>query len=1489
MEYKKVEVESLDEIISADDKGGLKKARDLFKSVVQDILSSPKFNIENTVRNIGIKRPITTGESDQTKQVLVENVNIEKLLKNNSELVLKGDPKGLDTLIQKFNKSDNKSDEEYKNFIEKLVSLENYFDKSAGKGRKIEEVYDKITSSLKLKNENTVVSSSLSTFNGPAMFNYNRNEFKSIALGLQEINSVDSLSEEKKKEIEEWKKIFNILIKSGVWSPSKEVAKNIFSSLNSGSSFYIEVDWQNPSICNKLSIQQQQLLKNMEHEYADLELKKKCQKYIKSKTYGHEDDLFSILDAIAAVDLELCMKELDALTKSKEKEEKVKEDEKNEAENENNKNKIIIEEDKNEKDLEPKEKKCKDIKEQLKHRARLLGFNNSDAFCDVIDKISTEPIDEFKKFVKNCQDKFDVYQKDYGVIQVLSEQTENDETKNLLSEAVRKVPELKLDIVKYFYDEAKKQAKEILKQNKNGDKGNDNPKILAVEFVLDLMDKVDNKNLNTEISEELRFLVNGTKQLDEEDDFGFENLSSIVKSVASTRDLSEKLFDSNLATRFYNLLGKINNDYSKSILKAIDRLKKDNQTPEDFLTDILNQKNNTFVSEFFEFAFNDKQEDKKKLEYAKKFYLGMLSQFFIQFERNMEGYEFLSLVFKPYFVDKINKTQSLKDLESIIGSIGDFEDNICLSNDPEISLQLLMNNIQNITTKNRLEAFCESYSKCLDNINDKMVGNRKLLVDLKKIFLNENLDSNVAIKNISLVVNLLTKLDKDPTNVQDNDFEGLSEVLSAYAKMLIQDKITNEDKVTNTFPLLSETLKFQCEASTLKGFSLKEKQNLMQCMISIAEGTFAKNAQSVDPNKNALKDYFWAHAEEIFKLNTKQFNATEAQEIYHLIEVEWQNPVKDDGNYFNLLFDAIDGLNLNDPDNLLTMFNNKDNFKNILALKNGKNDNEKEAAYKSILKSLVKQRLDQKGGFVAGAYLKCYEKQIDNNKITDESQKQIVSGVQDVLDENFQPDSNILIESIGDLDNNNLLGFWVSCQKAKKNPAEENKNEEKIIITINNQPIDNKNEKKDIDDKDIDDNDKILSELSDIFLDLLDNDNKKAKNKNEINTSNDNPTNVNKKDNLNLVDVTKKFVTSLYQPNEQNKSEKIIEANKSKDDKDIGNVLLQYFDTIGEDQPKSNSGESGGKISNYKIEHFYDLDDSQIIELLRDMKTWEDQLKPKLGKYGVVILKHQMHHFHDLDNNQKIKLLQCMKNLKHNKLTNDDLAYINLWYYKQNSADYFIKQLASIKLTIGEYSALEQAFRNYAASYANGTTNAAMPKEDIKSFIKNIGKQRIDDPEEKKKFAKAVSFLLKRQIEDLKSKYDSNDYNTIDAVTTEHKENWKNFIEELKSKNVITDDQFGQLTNEIDSAYNVSKIIAVGEWILAFLGSIITLGMLPKFNGGIRKTLHSPIKSRKTRYLIKSIESKGNNGNDNGIFHMLNKIANKTIPKQGSNIDNLSK
>ena len=1428
-------VKSLDKIISEDCGSDLKKARDFFKMAVQDILSSSKFRIENTARNSAL-----TGETGlkQVGQMLDRIYNkIEEFKKKDLDIPIR-----ILEMVNKLNNDNNmeqkpkKSDKEYKNFIAQLVSVENYFDKSEGKEQKIKEVYDKIESSLKSKNENNIPSA----FGSNAVLNYNRNEFKSI-VDLQEINSVDNLSEEKKKEIEEWNKIFTMLTQSHLWNPSKEELNNIFSSLKSGSGFHIKVDWQNESIYNKLDDQQKKLLEKMEQENADRALKKKCQEYIKSKTYDHKDDLFAILDAIAAVDLELCMKELDALTKSVEKAENAEEGEKND-----NENKIIISKEPN--PTKEKAEKVKNIKEQLKHRARLLGLNNSDAFCDVIDKISTEPIDQFKNFVKNCQDKFDKYQKDFGSISMISSLTKNEEEKKSSIEAVAK------DIVTNFYTEAKKQAKEILKQKKNDDKNKDNPKILAVEFVLSLMDNVDKNNLNTEISQRLQFLANVTKQLDEKDDFGFDNLQSIVKIMESNKDLKD-LLDQNSAGTFYNLLKKINSDYCKSILDAINNLKGD-QSVNNFLKDILSQQDKTLVSDFFAFAFDDKQNVDQKLKYTKKFLSVIVGQFFVNFENDFEGGKFLSLVFKPYFDEKISRASATEELKSIIESVGSFRENFCLSTDFETSLNLLINNMDKIKDKDDLEAFLDSYKstcKFIDE-NDNKYANRNLLVDLQDIFLDKNLDSKVAIENISLVVNLLTKLDKNPDDVQEKDFEELSGVLLDYEEKLIKDNIANK------FPLLEATLKFQLKPQNLKVFVTGEKKNLFQRLVKIKDNGLP------DEDKKDLKNYFWSHATEIFQ-QKKEFTEAEAKEFYGFI----QDEKKGDNQYFKLLDSAIDTLGLSTQKSLVEMLNQSDNFNNIIALKNGKKE-EKEKAYKSILKSLVKQRLHQKGGFVSSAYIKYYEQQIDNdnNEITNESHNKIVSGVQNVLKDDFQPETQILIAALDDLkdnDNEAFLVFWKSCCKSEKDERQEQKKEEKkSIVPVNNQSMDNKagnnskeneliidtsdnkNEK-----KDISNNDKILDALSYIFIDLLEHDRSKVNDENNINNI------INEAASLNLVEITKQFVSSLYGLNKNAKKTEDISTKSGEKEKNnqlqedntgITKVLNGCYNTIEKNQLNENS----------------------------------------LGKHGDQALKNQIDNFHNLDSDSQIKLLQCMKNIKNNSLTNDDLVYINLCAYeiKKKQLDNPFKELKLITdPNDNSGKTLAEFFQKYGGGYFKKVGPkkldlTEMTEDQIKSVIKNIGKGEITDPQEKKNFAGAVVFVLEKQIQGLKDHYKNNNYKAIDQIEAGYKTYWKNLIGALKDKGLVSEEKQAEFNRRIDSACDLYAVVGVLKWILALLVSIIALGILPLASKTIRKTLHSPLKSRKTRHLIKSIN--GDNAT-NGIFSMLHDLAENNVPTQRNNME----
>ena len=1381
--------ENLDSVIDETSKNDLKKARDLFKSSVQLLLLSKEFYIEHTMRNDLLMHNFVENKSKNKGQIFSNsvfgngiNVLKEKLV-NNSENT---NPALHNMLIKTTNditnqreqikKNNEKKENEYKEFISGFVSLNDYYYNSTEKSNKI---YEKIKSGLEEYASGGSASRFLTSINhlGGAPFgNLNNNNYNLMLSFLKEAN--------------------------------KEEIKSLLQ--------------KKPEINNLLA-------------------QIKYNEYIESKIYGRKNDLFAILDAIAAVDLELCMKELDELIKPPEESKNGEEDKKI-----NNENKIVIDE-----NLNPKEKKFKDIKEQLKHRAKLLGFSSSDIFCGVIDRISTESesIDEFKSFVDSCQKKFDEYQKEYGSISAYEQLLGLDQNAQEALELPLKAKKLELNIVEDFYTEAKKQAKKILDKKKQ-DKKND-PKILAVEFVLDLIYKHDLKvDINTDLKgqgtlhndvgfvkifyEEFQALAKVTEQLDKGYDFGFENLQSIVKSVASTRDLSGKLFDLDSAQKFYNLMGTINNDYSKAILKAIDTLKGNDQKDVDFWDNILNQKDKTLVSDFFAFAFNDKQDNGKKLEYTKKFLLSIVDQALKNYETKNQKNKFLSLAFGKYFNKKIEDAKTIESLNETIGSVKNFieDTNNYLSENPQVSLDVLTENVDNVEDKDDLVSFFTSVANSASKMNNvNKYENRKLLADLKDIFLDKDIQKSASIDDTKSVVKLLKKLDENQNDVQEENFEGLSKVLSTYAKSLIKNNITKD------FPLLSETLKFQCKASTLQNFTLKEKRNLIKCMTNIAKGVFTKNAQSYDENKNALKDYFWLHTIEIF--GQKKFTETEAKEIYHFIEMEFQQ--HDDG-YFKLLFKAISALNLNDGKSISEMLNQDDNFKNILTFKNSEK-NEQHNAYKSILKSLVKQKLNQKGGFVSSAYLKHYEKKINDNEIKDKLQNEIVNGVNSVLDGQFQPDSEILEQHINDIKNDNdLSAFWKSCHKAEKNQVEEKK---EGIITVNNETGN----------KDIDDKDKILSTLSDIFLDLL-GDNK-SNSENEINTnsnnliSNENVGNVDNKNDSDLMGTTKKFVNQLFQLNEKDKNDNITDINTNKNEEDnqvekdntgIKDILNRYYD-----------------------KHF-------------------TKNKQNLSKITDTTLKYQIEHFHELDNDRKIKLLQCMKNVKDNKLTNDDLRYTNLYFYKNRGqvvSDSTDLTLQNMKLTIDENKAnnLDQALCDFfkKSSLFKNETMIIKEKKDkdlVQYVIENIGKEKITELEDKQKFASAVMFALNEEIQNLKDAYENNDYNKIDSIEIQ-KEDWKKVIDALKSKDVIQEQSKKEFARKINDVDNRSGIVTALEWFLSLLASITIIGLASKT---VRKTLCSPIKSRQTRHLMKNAIDK------NGIFSMLHNIGNNigNIPPQKS-------
>ena len=491
----------------------------------------------------------------------------------------------------------------------------------------------------------------------------------------------------------------------------------------------------------------------------------------------------------------------------------------------------------------------------------------------------------------------------------------------------------------------------------------------------------------------------------------------------------------------------------------------------------------------------------------------------------------------------------------------------------------------------------------------------------------------------------------------------------------------------------------------------------------------------------------------------------------------------------------------------------------------------------------------------------------DNNEITNESHNKIVSGVQNVLKDDFQPETQILIAALDDLkdnDNEAFLVFWKSCCKSEKDERQEQKKEEKkSIVPVNNQSMDNKagnnskeneliidtsdnkNEK-----KDISNNDKILDALSYIFIDLLEHDVSKVNDENNIK---------NETSGLNLVEITKQFVSSLYGLNKDAK--KTEEISTTLDEKQKNNQLQE-----------DNTG-----ITKVLNGCYNTIEKNQLNE-------------NSLGKHGDQALKNQIDNFHNLDSDSQIKLLQCMKNIKNNSLTNDDLVYINLCAYeiKKKQLDNPFKELKLITdPNDNSGKTLAEFFQKYGGGYFKKVGPkkldlTEMTEDQIKSVIKNIGKGEITDPQEKKNFAGAVVFVLEKQIQGLKNHYKNNNYKEIDQIEDRYKTYWKNLIGELNSKGLVSPKQKAEFDKRIDNACDLYAVVGVLKWILALLVSIIALGILPLASKTIRKTLHSPLKSRKTRHLIKSIN--GDNAT-NGIFSMLHDLAENNVPTQRNNME----
>ena len=192
-----------------------------------------------------------------------------------------------------------------------------------------------------------------------------------------------------------------------------------------------------------------------------------------------------------------------------------------------------------------------------------------------------------------------------------------------------------------------------------------------------------------------------------------------------------------------------------------------------------------------------------------------------------------------------------------------------------------------------------------------------------------------------------------------------------------------------------------------------------------------------------------------------------------------------------------------------------------------------------------------------------------------------------------------------------------------------------------------------------------------------------------------------------------------------------------------------------------------------------------------------------------------------------------MKHVKNNEVKEDDLLYIILLQYKKC-------KFSELKLTIND---------------------------EVESVIKNIGKKKIDNPQEEKAFTSAIMYVLKRQIDELGQAYKQNDYQKIYSLA-EYKSAWKTLITELQKKDLITEDHKDSFEREIDRICDLKDWVAVGEWILSALASILIVPFIA--SKGIRKTLHSPFQSRQARHLIKNVKRLTESTDvTHGIFSIL--------------------
>ena len=293
--------------------------------------------------------------------------------------------------------------------------------------------------------------------------------------------------------------------------------------------------------------------------------------------------------------------------------------------------------------------------------------------------------------------------------------------------------------------------------------------------------------------------------------------------------------------------------------------------------------------------------------------------------------------------------------------------------------------------------------------------------------------------------------------------------------------------------------------------------------------------------------------------------------------------------------------------------------------------------------------------------------------------------------------------------------------------------------------------------------------------------------------------------------------------------------NNNEDNLDLIEITKKLVDELypqSEKNKKENiiSTETKSKSENNQVKQ----DNTGLTKVLdKYYSTIKREQLCSLGMYGPTVLENQIKSFHELDDDQKIKLLRCMKHVKNNQLTNDDLLYIILLQYKKC-------KFSELKLTIND---------------------------EVESVIKNIGKKKIDNPQEEKAFTSAIMYVLKRQIDELGQAYKQNDYQKIYSLA-EYKSAWKTLITELQKKDLITEDHKDSFEREIDRICDLKDWVAVGEWILSALASILIVPFIA--SKGIRKTLHSPFQSRQARHLIKNVKRLTESTDvTHGIFSIL--------------------